>query len=69
MAGPKSVVEKKGQLVFCRQHERVSFTALTMMNITDLLDRGGHFAAMERPKEFLVVMEDFRQVVMTGLSS
>lgn len=28
VAGPKSVVEKKGQLVFYRQHERVRCTSL-----------------------------------------
>ncbi|OBR10499.1 Epoxide hydrolase [Colletotrichum higginsianum IMI 349063] len=45
--GPRKVVEKKGQLVFYRQHES-----------------GGHFAAMERPKEFAVDMEDFMQIVL-----
>ncbi|OPB44494.1 hypothetical protein A0O28_0028130 [Trichoderma guizhouense] len=40
--GPKKIVEKKGNLVFYRQHEK-----------------GGHFAALERPVEFLQDVEDF----------
>ncbi|OJJ56887.1 hypothetical protein ASPSYDRAFT_79961 [Aspergillus sydowii CBS 593.65] len=45
--GPKKVVEKKGRLVFYRQHEN-----------------GGHFAALERPIEFLQDIEDFMEVVL-----
>ncbi|RKK11549.1 hypothetical protein BFJ66_g14711 [Fusarium oxysporum f. sp. cepae] len=43
--GPKNIVEKKGDLVFYRQHEQ-----------------GGHFAALERPTEFLQDVEDFLAV-------
>ncbi|KAJ5352500.1 hypothetical protein N7452_001474 [Penicillium brevicompactum] len=45
--GPKKVVERKGRLVFYRQHEN-----------------GGHFAALERPMEFLQDIEDFMEVVL-----
>ncbi|RTE77778.1 hypothetical protein BHE90_007731 [Fusarium euwallaceae] len=40
--GLRKTVEKKGDLVFYRQHEK-----------------GGHFAALERPTEFLQDIEDF----------
>ena len=43
--GIKAVVEKKGNLVFYKQHER-----------------GGHFAALERPKELLEDVEEFVKV-------
>ncbi|KAJ5689234.1 hypothetical protein N7462_003626 [Penicillium macrosclerotiorum] len=45
--GPKKVVEKKGRLVFYRQHTN-----------------GGHFAALERPVDFLQDIEDFMDVVL-----
>ncbi|KAI9926900.1 hypothetical protein ASPWEDRAFT_121201 [Aspergillus wentii DTO 134E9] len=48
--GPKKVVEKKGRLVFYRQHEH-----------------GGHFAALERPVDFLQDIEDFMEVVLKEL--
>lgn len=36
------MVEKQGNMVFYREHEK-----------------GGHFAALEQPKEFLEDVEDF----------
>ncbi|KAI0012759.1 Alpha/Beta hydrolase protein [Xylariaceae sp. FL0662B] len=46
MSAPRKLVEKKGQLVFYRQH-----------------DHGGHFAAMERPDDFLIDMEGFMKII------
>ncbi|KAF2470951.1 epoxide hydrolase-like protein [Lindgomyces ingoldianus] len=45
MPGIKSAVEKEGNLVFYKQHEK-----------------GGHFAALERPKEILQDVEEFVKV-------
>ncbi|KAI9044535.1 uncharacterized protein KD926_000446 [Aspergillus affinis] len=44
---PKKVMEKKGRLVFYRQHEK-----------------GGHFAALEWPAEFLQDIQDFMEAVL-----
>lgn len=64
--GPKKVVEKKGRLVFYRQHENVSYNPQLLRSTTSHLtfDQGGHFAALERPIEFLQDIEDFMEVVL-----
>lgn len=43
--GIKGVIEKNGNLVFYKQHEK-----------------GGHFAALEQPKELLADVEEYVKV-------
>ncbi|OLN84907.1 putative epoxide hydrolase 4 [Colletotrichum chlorophyti] len=69
--GPKKLIEKKGQLVFYRQHDHVCHKTDAMRffpHLLTLFEQGGHFAAMERPQDFLVDMEDFMQNLLRKLN-
>lgn len=67
---PQSWVATIGNLVFYREHDKVSFQRRLMLScrwiIANMLffsHKGGHFAALERPVQFVQDIEDFvRQV-------
>lgn len=61
---PRKSVEPKGNLVFYRQHEKVSIRYIKPELGRLAEEKGGHFAAREQQTQFVDDMEPFVEIVL-----